>query len=143
MFVTVFVIVTFVSIQGVLPFSPQVIAPKRIIQQPFRAFPLSLSWSEVTGSTPVDKELPPVILLHGLLGQKKNFGSWARDFVANNYIDSGRRMILVDLRNHGESPHDDDMTYDAMAYDVVHLLDNLGLSQSVIIGHSMGGKGEL
>lgn len=46
----------------------------------------------------------------------------------------------MDARNHGDSPHDPDMSYDAMSQDVQELLPQLGLVPSVIIGHSMGGK---
>ncbi len=77
---------------------------------------------------------PPLVVLHGLFGSSKNWQSHARRF--------GRHFAThcVDLRNHGESFHDDEMNYPAMCADVVALLDHLGLESCHLLGHSMGGK---
>jgi esterase len=50
------------------------------------------------------------------------------------------RVILVDLRNHGRSPHVPRHDYASMAGDVVSLLDALRLPRAAVVGHSMGGK---
>lgn len=84
-------------------------------------------------------ELPPVILLHGLLGSSTNFASWARD-LKELCLEPNRRLFIVDLRNHGQSPHEDTMGYGDMASDVIHLFDTLGCQSAVLVGHSMGGK---
>lgn len=43
----------------------------------------------------------PLVVLHGLLGSKSNFRSvMQRPELARN-----RRIVLADLRNHGDSPH--------------------------------------
>ncbi|RMG34334.1 MAG: alpha/beta fold hydrolase [Gammaproteobacteria bacterium] len=77
---------------------------------------------------------PAIVLLHGLFGSSANWGSIAREL-------SGRyRVIVPDLRNHGQSPHVEDMGYPAMAGDVVALCERLALDRPVIVGHSMGGK---
>ena len=92
---------------------------------------------------------PPVVFLHGLLGNKKNFASLARSLA--NQLRTPRRIFGIDLRNHGESNNtndggDDDtnfrndMSYPSMAADVVAFLDQLELSTVVLVGHSMGGK---
>lgn len=44
------------------------------------------------------------------------------------------------MRNHGDSPHSDAHTYDAMAEDLAVFLDKQGIDNSVVMGHSMGGK---
>jgi esterase len=49
-------------------------------------------------------------------------------------------VILADLRNHGASPWSDDCSLEAMASDVLRLLDEVGASQGVLCGHSLGGK---
>ena len=50
------------------------------------------------------------------------------------------QCILVDLRNHGRSPHDAVMNYSVMADDVLELIRDLDLDDAVLLGHSMGGK---
>lgn len=79
-------------------------------------------------------EGPPVLVLHGLLGQGRNWASLARRLAR------GRRLLLVDLRNHGRSPHHPVMSYAAMAADLEALLDRLDLPRASLLGHSMGGK---
>ncbi len=76
----------------------------------------------------------PILLLHGLLGSAANWGTVARRLAAN------RRVLAVDLRNHGRSPHSDDMHYRDMAADVVGLMQRVGLKSAVLLGHSAGGK---
>ena len=47
---------------------------------------------------------------------------------------------MPDARNHGESLHDETMSYKEMAEDVVCFLDNNGLERIMLLGHSMGVK---
>lgn len=49
-------------------------------------------------------------------------------------------MYTVDARNHGESPHSDHMSYELMSEDTIALLNNLGVTKTVLVGHSMGGR---
>src|SRR3546814_1203345 len=51
-----------------------------------------------------------------------------------------RRVVTVDLRNHGDSPWADAMDYRAMADDLRALLERLGAGPAAVMGHSMGGK---
>ena len=46
----------------------------------------------------------------------------------------------VDLRNHGQSPHDETFDYPSMVDDVAAFLDAHGIENPVLMGHSMGGK---
>lgn len=50
------------------------------------------------------------------------------------------QVLTVDARNHGDSPHSPDASYEAMSQDLQGLLPQLGLVPCVLIGHSMGGK---
>lgn len=50
------------------------------------------------------------------------------------------QVLTVDARNHGDSPHSPDMSYEAMSQDLQDLLPKLDLVPCVLIGHSMGGK---
>ena len=77
---------------------------------------------------------PPVALLHGLFGAAGNFAAIQRRLAET------RRVIAFNLRNHGASPHDPDMSYAAMAEDVLDSLKALGVPRAALVGHSMGGK---
>lgn len=44
---------------------------------------------------------------------------------------------IKDLRNHGESPHDPRHDYTAMTEDILAFIDDHGLKEPTLIGHSM------
>lgn len=77
---------------------------------------------------------PPLLVLHGLFGSGRNWHGIAR-VLAPRF-----RVLTVDLRNHGDSPHDPRMDYPAMAADVLELMNRLDLLSATVLGHSMGGK---
>lgn len=77
---------------------------------------------------------PDLIILHGLLGSLDNWMT-----VANQLSDS-YRVHLLDLRNHGRSPHTSAMSYRLMAEDVLQYCLTQGLHTVFLAGHSMGGK---
>src|SRR3978361_149778 len=79
-------------------------------------------------------EGPPVGLLHGLFGAARNFGAVQRALA------SRFRVVALDMRNHGDSPHAADMRYPTLAADVRETLVSLGSEKAAVIGHSMGGK---
>jgi pimeloyl-ACP methyl ester carboxylesterase len=79
-----------------------------------------------------------VYFLHGILGSRRNWLSFARRLVQRV---EGWRAVLVDLRNHGEShgaspPHD----LESCALDVATLAAELGEEPRIVVGHSFGGK---
>ena len=76
----------------------------------------------------------PIIILHGLFGLSDNWVSIGK-LLSENY-----QVIIPDLRNHGQSPHSNIFNYDAMAGDIIELMDDLELPSAIIMGHSMGGK---
>jgi pimeloyl-ACP methyl ester carboxylesterase len=78
--------------------------------------------------------LPPLVILHGLLGSSRNWQAVARDLAVRH------RVFALDLRNHGASPHDPRMDYEAMVGDVVAWLAARSLGPVALLGHSMGGK---
>ncbi|CAM9659341.1 unnamed protein product [Ascophyllum nodosum] len=80
----------------------------------------------------------PVVIMHGLLGNSRNFQGWGAKLVKS--LDKERRVFAVDMRNHGASSHHDTMTYVDMADDVLGFMADEGLSEAVLVGHSMGGK---
>jgi pimeloyl-ACP methyl ester carboxylesterase len=76
----------------------------------------------------------PVIILHGLFGMGDNWRNIAR------LMESQYQCIMVDLRNHGRSPHDPVMNFMVMTDDILELMNDLGLDKTTVMGHSMGGK---
>ncbi len=77
---------------------------------------------------------PPLLILHGLFGSGNNWKTIAKSFIDHFEV------YLIDLRNHGKSPHSDAFNYDFMAEDIGELLRYNGLERVNILGHSMGGK---
>lgn len=77
---------------------------------------------------------PPLILLHGLLGSSRNWQTAGADLAARYHV------LALDLRNHGRSPHSEEMSYEAMMDDVMAWLDQHQMTQVTMMGHSMGGK---
>ncbi len=75
-----------------------------------------------------------VILLHGLFGSSDNWHTIAQR-LGENF-----QLFALDQRNHGQSPHDAEMNYAALAADVAEFMAEQKIANSVVIGHSMGGK---
>ncbi|PIB26491.1 thioesterase [Amylibacter kogurei] len=76
---------------------------------------------------------PTLLIVHGLFGSGRNWRAIAKRLSAD------RRVITVDMRNHGDSFWDDSHTYFDMAEDLATVIQTLD-SPVDIIGHSMGGK---
>jgi esterase len=76
----------------------------------------------------------PLIVVHGLLGSADNWRSHVKQWQER------RRVVAVDLRNHGRSPHADGMSYREMADDLQALMERLQIDRAHLLGHSMGGK---
>jgi esterase len=76
----------------------------------------------------------PLIVLHGLLGMSDNWIMPAKE-LAKDY-----KVILPDLRNHGNSPHSDVFNLQVMAEDIVELIQTLGFESVYLLGHSLGGR---
>ena len=77
----------------------------------------------------------PFIILHGLFGSGDNLQSFARSLSTHGFA-----VYLVDLRNHGHSPHAEEHNYKVMSADVAELIQLENLQQPIVLGHSMGGK---
>jgi len=78
-------------------------------------------------------DLPTLLIAHGLFGSARNWGAIARR------LSDRRRVVAVDMRNHGSSLHSPDHSYAAMAADLAQVIESQGGPMDVM-GHSMGGK---
>jgi len=76
----------------------------------------------------------PLIILHGLLGSADNWQTISKK-LSETYT-----VYIVDQRNHGHSPHTDEINYDLMSEDLYDLVAEEGLRDLLLMGHSMGGK---
>ncbi|AGH47913.1 alpha/beta hydrolase fold protein [Sphingomonas sp. MM-1] len=93
-----------------------------------------LAWKE-TG------EGRPLVLIHGYFSNALT--NWIRYGHAALIADAGFRVIMPDLRGHGDSakPHDP-AAYprDVLADDGLALVDHLGLADYDLAGYSLGGR---
>ena len=76
----------------------------------------------------------PIVILHGLFGTLDNWQTLGKQLAENHTV------YLVDQRNHGRSPHHDDIDYPSMAEDLLYFLESNWIFKTALIGHSMGGK---
>jgi pimeloyl-ACP methyl ester carboxylesterase len=81
-----------------------------------------------------DSNKPVLMIVHGLFGSSRNWSQLADQLAENYYV------YVVDVRNHGNSPHAQVMDYPAMAADLTVLMTDHGIQSATILGHSMGGK---
>ncbi|GAB2672995.1 alpha/beta fold hydrolase [Thalassiella azotivora] len=87
-------------------------------------------------SRTIGEDGEPVVFLHGLFGQGRNFTQVAKA------LQPELRSLLVDLPNHGRSAWTDAVDYADMADAVAdHLRSGFAADGRVhVVGHSMGGK---
>jgi esterase len=76
----------------------------------------------------------PIIILHGLYGCSDNWITIARQL--SEYAE----VYIPDQRNHGQSPHSKEHTYNSMKEDLLDFMNTNEIKKAVILGHSMGGK---
>ena len=81
-----------------------------------------------------DRCAAPLIILHGFFASSRNWRQVAEKLAANFHV------YVLDMRNHGASPHHPVMDYPAMAADLLQFMDDQNLTTAAILGHSMGGK---
>jgi esterase len=76
----------------------------------------------------------PVVILHGLFGLSDNWVTFGRR-LSEHY-----RVLIPDLRNHGQSPHSNVFDFPSLENDLAELIEEYGLTKIILIGHSLGGK---
>src|SRR5690606_33074898 len=81
-----------------------------------------------------DKPGTPLLVMHGLFGMSDNWGTFGREFGEKTPVH------LIDLRNHGQSFHSDEMSLTAMVNDLEAYIQHHHLDEVDIVGHSLGGK---
>jgi pimeloyl-ACP methyl ester carboxylesterase len=88
-------------------------------------------------TVPLDHDLvgsgPPVVLVHGITESRRSWDPIVERLTAD------RSVLAVDVRGHGASPKADSYDAISMASDIRALVDELGLDEPMVLGHSMGG----
>lgn len=77
---------------------------------------------------------PPVVIVHGLFGTADNWVTLARQLAQTC------RVFLVDMPNHGRSPHTAAFDYAFMADSLYEWAEQAVGEPFFLAGHSMGGK---
>lgn len=75
-----------------------------------------------------------LIIIHGLFGMSDNWASLAKKFSKN------RKVIVPDLRNHGQSPHNSAFDLEDLSGDLNDLIKKHNCKNPIILGHSLGGR---
>lgn len=76
----------------------------------------------------------PIIIMHGLFGASDNWLTVGKKLADHNSV------YLLDLRNHGQSPHSDDFSFNGMVEDLLEFRSDHNLENISLVGHSLGGK---
>lgn len=76
----------------------------------------------------------PILMLHGIFGSSDNWLTQSR------LLSSKFKTYALDLRNHGQSPHEQLFDYSTMVKDLVAFIDAHRIKDPIVMGHSMGGK---
>ncbi|XP_057438105.1 uncharacterized protein LOC130730180 [Lotus japonicus] len=118
----------------------------RFLNSPSRRWLQTVAYEELRAH-PDKPYTSTAFIIHGFLGSARNWRSFSRNLLptlSNSSPSSNWRMVMLDMRNHGQSaerklnpPHD----LDNAAKDLADLVKTEGWSwPEVVIGHSMGGK---
>ncbi|CAN5667025.1 alpha/beta hydrolase [soil metagenome] len=80
-----------------------------------------------------DPGRPAMVLLHALGERAASWDEVAATFTTRFYV------VALDLRGHGASSWPGNYSFELMRDDVIGVLDDLGLENVIVVGHSMGG----
>lgn len=80
-----------------------------------------------------DPAAPPMVLLHALGDTRADWAPVSAAF-AERF-----RVYAPDLRGHGDSARPGEYSFGLMRDDVAGLLDEIGVDEVTLVGHSMGG----
>ncbi len=82
----------------------------------------------------------PVLLIHGFASSRVQ--NWRGSMWYDTLTRAGYQVIALDNRGHGESDKPHDVSFyghEAMANDALAVMKAVGLSQTLLMGYSMGG----
>ncbi|KAB7497677.1 Protein ABHD11 [Armadillidium nasatum] len=95
-----------------------------------------MAYTSFKQTSPERISLPPIIIMHGLLGSKQNWKTLGK-LISDK---TGRTVYTVDARNHGESSHTNEFNYYILGEDILYFLEEHSIPKACLMGHSMGGR---
>ncbi len=111
---------------------------RKVRNKLIREIKMNLFFRKIESENPNEKSKKMLFFLHGLFGLLDNWNTVGK--MLSDKFD----VYLVDLRNHGSSPHSEEWTFPAMAEDVKKLIESISEkkqdAQIILMGHSLGGK---
>jgi len=75
----------------------------------------------------------PLVMIHGFTGHRVDFANVTDDLAV------GRRVLVPDLRGHGETSRQGPYDFPVLVEDLLRWLDALEVERCHLLGHSMGG----
>ncbi|KAK9753095.1 alpha/beta hydrolase fold [Popillia japonica] len=99
--------------------------------------PVELSYASYENQTTQTHKYPPILILHGYLASKRNWGGTAKRLF--NEINSQRKVLTIDMRNHGDTIHSNEHTNSHLVEDLRHFIQQFQLNTVALLGHSYGG----
>jgi len=84
----------------------------------------------------IDDERPPLVLLHGLTYDRRQWGPLVDEL---QLIDDGRRVLALDLPGHGDSPPAASYSADDVAGAIHEAVVEARIDEPIVVGHSLGG----
>lgn len=100
---------------------------------------LRIAYIDIAPSAP--EAGAPILLIHGFASN--HAVNWVNTLWVKTLAQSGRRVIALDNRGHGQSdkPHSPgDYALPKLAGDAAALLDHLGVARADVMGYSMGAR---
>ncbi len=76
----------------------------------------------------------PLVIVHGLYGSSDNWLTIGKKLSARFHV------YMIDQRNHGQSPHSEEHSYEQMKEDLAEFFHRQNIEKAILLGHSMGGK---
>ncbi|MBU2652160.1 MAG: alpha/beta fold hydrolase [Bacteroidetes bacterium] len=77
----------------------------------------------------------PLIILHGIFGISDNWVTFGKRIAGKGF-----EVFIPDQRNHGKSMHHHTFNYYALVDDLHEFIEEHGIQDPILMGHSMGGK---
>ena len=77
-----------------------------------------------------DSSKPPIVILHGMLSSLQNWTQLAKKI----HQKTNRSVYIPDLRNHGSSPHSENMCYYHMSSDIENFMQKEEIDSAVVMG---------